>query len=81
MELYITLKLHLGEVLDLRAYLIHIYKNTVMIQGAAADTDFMLSAWLVNYLGARVANLERRRTCTPQSLKMPISVARVLWKN
>ncbi|TAF48650.1 MAG: hypothetical protein EAZ63_03615 [Runella slithyformis] len=79
MTLHIELKLYANEAVVLRNYLIGRLKNVVAVKGMAADDDFILSEWLNGYFGAKSVGIERKTR--PQNVKMPVSVARTLWRN
>ena len=79
MTLYIELKLYANEAVVLRNYLIGRLQNVAAVKGMAADGDFILSEWLNSYFGAKSVGIERKSK--PQSVKMPVSVARILWRS
>ncbi|AEI46766.1 hypothetical protein [Runella slithyformis] len=81
MILHINLRLYEYEAVSLKGYLIAKLQDITKLNGHAPDADFVLCEWLTNKFGAQVAGIERRGPKTPQKVVIPVSVARILWKN
>jgi hypothetical protein len=77
----IQIKLQLIEALTLQAYLTKRWDNVCSLRGAAPDQDFVLMEYLQNQFMKDVARIERASTRTPKNVRIPLSVARILWKN
>lgn len=74
-------QLYRDEALHLFDYLMIKRENLQKLQGAGADTDFVLVEWLQNKYWSAVITIDKRSSKKPAKVKMPISVARILWKN
>lgn len=81
MILHINLRLYEFEAVAMKEYLISKLQDVTKLQGHAPDSDIVLSEWLTERFGAKVATIERRGPKTPQKVVIPVSVARILWKN
>lgn len=81
MNLYIELKLYRHEALHLFNYLEKKRKNLEELKGAAADADFVLVEWLLAKYWSKATGIELRCPQKPTKIKIPTSVARILWKN
>ena len=77
----IELQLYRHEALHLFAYLAQKRDNLRKLKGAAADTDYVLVEWLLAKYGAIAYRIDVRSSKKPAKVKMPVSIARILWKS
>lgn len=77
----IELKLYGSEAHALLMYLIEKWESVQQLKAAAADQDFALKEYVLNKFIKDYQRIERSRSQKPKAIKMPISVARILWKN
>ena len=77
----IELKLYGSEAHALLMYLIEKWESVQQLKAAAADQDFALKEYVLHKFIKDYQRIERSRSQKPKAIKMPISVARILWKN
>lgn len=79
--LKINLKVYFNEIEALNKYLKSVKDNVEAVKGNAHDSDFVLAEWLDNYLVKKYIAMYIKEYRTAQKIAMPISVARILWRN
>jgi hypothetical protein len=81
MKLHIELKLYKVEVFYLANYLKEKQQNIALLKGAAADQDYILTEFCQEKFVKDALRIEKATTRSPKLVKLPVSVARILWKN
>lgn len=77
----IELKLYRHEAYALHLYLMNKRTHLKDQKGTAPDQDFVLVEWLMDKYLVAYVRIERAKTRSAKTVKMPVSVARILWKS
>jgi hypothetical protein len=81
MKLHIELKLSKIESWALQDYFRGKQQNMTQLKGAAPDQDYILTEFYYGKFLKDALRIETAISRTPKRVKLPVSVARILWKN
>lgn len=78
----IELRIYVMEAVFVEKYLIMVWENLRQLKNMAPEQDFQLVEYYKKQFSKDVVRLKRHnKTSKAYAIKMPLSVARILWKN